>query len=127
MSDEANRRAAERMWEALQRGDVDAAAEFYQDDAVQEWPQSGERIVGRDNILAVYRNYPAEVQMALRRILGSGDVWIGETTIDYGQGDPPWNSVSIVELRDGKIARQTDYFGEPFQAPEWRSQWVERM
>jgi hypothetical protein len=34
---------------------------------------------------------------------------------------------SIIEFRDGKIVKQTDYFGSPFEAPAWRAQWIERM
>ena len=34
--------------------------------------------------------------------------------------------VSILELRDGKVVRETDYYAQPFQAPAWRAAWVER-
>jgi hypothetical protein len=63
----------------------------------------------------------------LRRILKPGDAWVIEGTIDYGDGVPV-SAVSIIELgADGKIVRETDYFANPFPAPEWRKQYRENM
>ncbi len=105
--------------------------EMAADNMVQEWPQSGERIRGKENIQAVNENYPASTgtnpKAALRRILEPGEAWVIESTIDYGDGTPV-SLVSIVEMGDdGKIAHQTDYFANPFPAPEWRKKWVEQM
>ena len=116
-------------------GDMEAMAkaqyEMAADDIVQEWPQSGERIRGKDNIRAVNENYPAgsgtTPSATLRRVLEPGQAWVIESTIDYGDGVPVSN-VSIIETgADGKVVRQTDYFANPFPAPEWRRQWVEQM
>jgi hypothetical protein len=106
-------------------------SEMASDDIVQEWPQSGERIRGRDNVLAVNQNYEGATgtapSMTLRRIVKPGQAWVVEGTIDYGDGTPV-SIVSILETdADGKITRQTDYFANPFDAPEWRRQWVEQM
>jgi hypothetical protein len=106
-------------------------ADLASDDMVQEWPQSGERIRGLRNIVAVNENYEAATgaapKLTLRRIVPPGDAWIAEGTIDYGDGTPI-SLVSILEVGpDGKISRETDYFANPFEAPEWRRQWVERM
>jgi hypothetical protein len=107
-----------------------ATREMAAEDMVQEWPQSGERIRGRDNIAAVNENYPAgsgtSPKASLRRILEPGQAWVIESVIDYGDGVPV-SAVSIIETKDGKIVRQTDYFANPFEAPAWRSQWVEKM
>ena len=123
--DDQNRKAIERYLQAAQDGDLSAMADAYHEDAVQEWPQSGERIVGRPNIMSVTANYPGLPKASVRRIVGSGDLWITEITLDYGGAR--YQAVSILEMRDGKIARETDYFAEPFDAPPWRAQWVERM
>lgn len=109
---------------------ADAQYEIAADDMVQEWPQSGERIVGRDNIKAVNDNYPASTgnapTAALRRIIKPGEAWIIESTIDYGDGVPV-SLVSIIEMNaEGKVSRETDYFASPFPAPEWRKPWVEQ-
>jgi hypothetical protein len=113
--------------EALARAQYEMAA----DDVIQEWPQSGERIRGRDNIAAVNQNYPTgsgtTPKGSLRRILKPGEAWVIEGTIDYGDGVPV-STVSIIETgAEGKVVHQTDYFANPFEAPAWRSQWVERM
>jgi hypothetical protein len=113
--------------EQLARSQYEMAA----DEIVQEWPQSGERIRGKDNIRAVNENYPASTgtnpKAALRRILEPGEAWVVESTIDYGDGTPV-SMVSIIETgADGKVIRETDYFANPFAAPDWRKKWVEQM
>jgi hypothetical protein len=116
-------------------GDVQELArripEMASEDMIQEWPQSGERIRGRDNIVAVNEHYEGATgtapKLTLRRIVKPGQAWVAEGTIDYGDGTPV-SVVSILETdADGKIMRETDYFANPFEAPEWRRQWVEQM
>ena len=120
-----NRATMERTIDAIFRGDWDTAGQAMAEDSVVEWPQSGERIVGRDACLNVFRNYPGSgPTYTLKRIIGGPDVFIIEALSDYS-GDI-FHFTSIVEFRDGKIARQTDYWAAPFEAPGWRSQWVQR-
>src|SRR4051812_14979743 len=105
--------------------ELSAAAEYdlRSDDYVMEMPQSGERIVGRDNMRAFQEAYPNPPQIELRRIIGDGEVFVVEGRSDYG------NEVScvadIVEFRDGKIVRETRYYAAPFDPPAWRAAWVE--
>jgi hypothetical protein len=94
---------------------------------VQEWPQSGERIVGRDNAVAINQNFPGGLPtMRFRRTLAGGDLAVLEVELTYADGSR-YLGVSVIELRDGKAVKETDYFAQPFPAPEWRAQWVERM
>lgn len=117
---------AEKLWAALDASDWERAAELLHDDFVQEWPQSGERIVGRDNSMAINRDFPGGLPtMNIRRALGSGDLEVLEVELTYADGSR-YFGVSVLELREGKVVKETDYFGEPFPAPEWRAQWVER-
>ena len=48
-----------------------------------------------------------------------------EVTLNYG--GQVYQGVSIFEFRDSKIVKETDYFAQPFEAPQWRARWVERM
>jgi hypothetical protein len=100
------------------------------DDFVEEWPQSGERIVGLEAYRKINEGYEAATgtspKMAVRRISGSGDLYVVEGTIDYGDGVPV-SYVGIAEFRDGKVAKLTEYFANPFEAPAWRAGMVERM
>ena len=90
--------------------------------AVLEFPQSGERFEGVPNFREWRRNYPAEVDLEIRRVRGGGDVWTAEVAVRYDGG--PWNyGVSIHEFRGDKIARETIYYAEAFEAPEWRARW----
>ena len=134
MGEHENRQTIERLKSAINSGDFMAMAaiadEVYAEDVVQEWPQSGERISGLASLKGVNDNYPAmtgtQPKISLRRVLGAGDIWLAESTVDYGNGVPvSW--VAILEFRDGKIVKQTDYFADPFEAPAWRAQWVQQM
>jgi ketosteroid isomerase-like protein len=118
---------AEAVWKALGAGDWEAAKGLLHDDYVQEWPQSGERIVGRDNAIAINQQFPGGLpSMRFHRTLAGGDLAVLEVELTYGDGSR-YLGVSVIELRDGKVVRETDYFAQPFQAPQWRAQWVERM
>lgn len=103
--------------------------EYGADDFVQEWPQSGERLSKAASI-QMGEKYPEMTgktpSFKYRRMLGGGNIFVVEGTIDYGDGVPV-SYVSIGELRDGKIARVTDYFANPFEAPAWRADFVEKM
>jgi hypothetical protein len=125
MSDADTRAKLDRHWQTAGLKDQQAAHEIYHDDCVVEWPQSGERIRGKDNLQVLRTAYPAQLEFHVRRILGSGDLWVTEYVIAY-DGDPV-HVVSIMEFRDGLVARETHYFGDPFEAPAWRAEWVERM
>src|SRR6187402_384815 len=97
---------------AIAGKDEVAAAEIFADDAILEWPQSGERIRGKPQIIALHEATPVAVDIAVRRIIGSGDVWVTEATISY-DGASSTKAVFIMEFRDGEVVRETDYFGEP--------------
>ena len=118
---------AEAVWRALGAGDWAAASGYLGEDFVQEWPQSGERIVGRDNAIAINQNFPGGLpSMRFRRTLAGGDLAVLEVELTYADGSR-YLAVSVLELHDGKIVKETDYFAQPFQAPQWRAQWVQRM
>ena len=107
----------------------DAEYEIRHEDYVMEMPQSGERIRGRENMrqfqeaFADHSNPPT---IRLRRVVVRKGLWILEGVNDYGEGQV-FTVVAIFELRDGKVWRDTRYYAEPFEAPEWRAQLVERM
>ncbi|HEY1803406.1 MAG TPA: nuclear transport factor 2 family protein [Terracidiphilus sp.] len=124
--EEQNRAALMAHWIASAAGDVNAEHDIYHDDAICDYPQSGERICGRNNLQALRSHHPGKPSgFNVRRIQGSGDLWLTEYTIVY-QGAPMF-TVSIMEFRDGKVMHETQYFAGPFEAPAWRSQWVQQM
>jgi len=126
MISESNRRLLDEHFAALERGDFDAVADSITDDFVQEWPQSGERVRGKEACMNIFRNYPGGGPSArLRRVSGEGDLIVAEVDMEYGGKST--HMVAILELHGGKISRETDYWADPFPAPEWRSQWVERI
>jgi ketosteroid isomerase-like protein len=125
VTEQENRRVVERLIDALNGGRVEEMDDLFHDDAVMEYPQSGERIVGAENRRGVYGNFPGLPTIAPRELRAAGDLVVAEATLTYG-GDARYESVFVFELRDGRIARETAYWSEPFEAPEWRAQWVER-
>lgn len=102
--------------------DPDLAHAMYHDDAVLEFPQSGERFVGVENFREWRSNYPASTRFELREIRGRDDLWVAEVSISYDQG-PANFGVTILELQGGKIARESIYVAEGWEPPEWRAQW----
>jgi hypothetical protein len=120
------REALDRHWTASATGDQDAEHEIYQDDVIVDYPQSGERIRGRHKVQALRSGHPDRPSgFDVRRIVGEGNFWVTEYVITYiGRRV---NTVSIMEFQAGKVVRETQYFAEPFEAPAWRAQWVERM
>ena len=96
--------------------------DMYADDAVLEFPQSGERFEGVVNIREWRSRVPEPATFDIRRIRGASDIWVAEMVVHYGDAEPR-HGVDVLEIRNGKIVRETVYVGEPFDAPEWRAQW----
>ncbi len=121
-----NEKVIERLIECINGKKVQVMDELFHDDAVMDWPQSSERIVGADNRRAIYGAFPALPTITPRRMISQGDLVVAEASLDYG-GGAVYKAVFIFEFRDGKIAKETAYWSEPFEAPDWRTKWVEKM
>ena len=121
MDDQAIRAALERHWSDI--NDQETVHEIYHDDVVLEFPQGGERLVGRTNVRTMREVYPSTLTFTINRMRGSGELWVTEGLITYD--GKPMNTVTIMEFRDGKVAHETIYFGDPWEPPAWRAQWVE--
>jgi hypothetical protein len=110
MREKQIREALNKHWHASAAGDASAEHDIYDDDAICDYPQSGERILGRSNLQALRSHHPGRPSgFTVRRIPGKGDLWITEYTITY-QGRPAY-TVSIMEFRNGKVVHETQYFG----------------
>jgi len=123
--DQEIRAALDQHWAASDANDCETEHRIYLDDAVLDYPQSGERTRGRRNIQGQRASQPSKKRFTVRRIIGSGDLWVTEFILTY-DGKPSY-TVSIMEFRGDKVARETQYFADPFVAPASRAQWVERM
>ena len=117
---------AERIRKCFEDEDWSRLKDLYHEDAVQEWPQSGERFVGRDNILAVAQGYPDLPEIKGFRVVAETDeLAVTELLLDYG--GRPYRAIGITEVEDEQIRKRTEYFSEPFEAPRSRSKWAEKM
>jgi hypothetical protein len=123
--DQEIRAALDQHWAASDANDFETEHLIYREDAVLDYPQSGERTRGRHNIQCQRAGQPNKKQFTVRRIIGSGDLWVTELTLTY-DGKPSY-TVSIMEFKSDKVTRETQYFADPFPAPAFRAQWVERM
>ena len=120
------REALDSHWRASAAGDANTEHDIYDDDAICDYPQSGERILGRSNLQALRSHHPGKPSgFKVKRILGKGDLWVTEYSIAYQERTA--FTVSIMEFRNGKVVHETQYFADPFEAPAWRSQWVQRI
>jgi hypothetical protein len=123
MNDGETRAALERHWAASDADDFAAEHEIYGEDAVLHYPQSGERIRGRRKIQESRTVQPSRKRFAVQRIIGGGDLWVSELLLTYDGA--PFYTVSIMEFSDGKVARETQYFGDPFKPGPSRAHLVE--
>jgi hypothetical protein len=144
MNEPSSREIVERYVEAMGGRDVGAIPEVLAQDVVEDYPQSGERIVGLDNWLAIITHWPESeaLHTHIDRLVGSEDRWVmgpsWQLTRVVGTGDQfwaaghvtypdgsTWHIVQLLEVRNGKIARMTSYFGQPFPAADWRRPYVQ--
>jgi hypothetical protein len=125
MSDQEIREALSQHWAASDSGDFATEHDIYHDDALLDYPQSRERIRGRVNIQTTRTLQPNKKRFAVHRMMGSGDLWITELVLTYDAR--PFYTVSIMEFRGVKVAHETQYFADPFEAWEGRKKWVESM
>jgi hypothetical protein len=131
--------------DALTRWDFDALGKLRHDDWSALWPQSGEVVRSNEADRQIATGYPGGTpQLVGSRLVGSqdrwltsplggayrvsgdGDSWWAEWRMSYPDGRT-WFTITLVELRDAKIWRETVYWAEPFDAPEWRRDFVDRL
>ena len=126
MSEARNRATIEALVAAINARDLHALDRVFTEDVVMEWPQSGERIRGGKNRREIYGRMPSLPRVTPRRTSGSGDTWVLEASLDYGDGEP-YMAVFIFQMREGRIAQEIAYWSRPFPAPEWRMPWIETI
>src|ERR1700693_3523634 len=117
--DDRTRARIEEHWKASESGDLATEHAIYAEDAILDYPQSGERFRGRSKIQAQRGGHPAERHFTILRIRGGGNLWLSECVITY-DGAPTY-SVSIMEFTDDLVTHETQYFADPFKAAPWRA------
>jgi SnoaL-like domain len=117
--------AIEAHWQASEAGDTEVEHALYAEDAILDYPQSGERFRGRTTIAAQRGGHPADRHFTVLRIVGDGNLWVSECIITY-DGAPTY-SVSVMEFVQQNVVHETQYFADPFSAPAWRTALAEPM
>lgn len=128
MSEAQNGAVLDRLYGEVwlaQKPNFDVMDDVFAEDAVVEYPQSGERFCGRANIRAAEENYPGLPDVSIRRKIVASDVAVVETDLNY-DGER-YQEVSIFEFRGGRISQLVQYFPAPFDAPDSRAQWAEKV
>ena len=121
----ANEKVVNRLIACINDRQVAVMDELFHDDAVMHWPQSGELVRGAENRRGIYNAFPQLPTITPRRLTSGGHLVVAEALLDYG--GPQYETVFIFEFREGKIAKETAYWSEAFDAPQWRAQWVEKI
>jgi SnoaL-like domain len=124
VGEENDREAAERYFRAFERWDLETVEALIARDAVEGRPQSGERFVGRANIVGMLHALPREPEIRWRSIRGGGHAWVAEGIVDYGEG--PVHLIGTAEFEDGKMVRADYYFAYPFEPADWRVPFAEK-
>jgi len=121
-----SKQVVRNFWEAMQSNDFRRAGDLLHDDYLLEWPQSGERIRGRENFVAVNENYPAQGrwEFKIHRIIAEAEEVVSD--IEVTDGVVVARVITFSTVREGRILRQTEFWPDTFEAAPWRAQWVER-
>ena len=121
-----NKQILENFWATMETNDFHVASQLLHDDYALDWPQSGERILGRENFAAINTNYPAEGKwhFEINHIVAEGDVVV--TDVSVTEGKITGRAITFSTIRDGKIWKQVEFWPDPFEAPAWRAQWVQK-
>lgn len=127
MNHEAAKQIVERFWIAMQMNDFEAAGKFLHDDYILEWPQSGERMRGRENFVAVNENYPAHGrwEFTVHRLLAEGSEVVSD--VEVTDGVVRGRAITFSTVQDGRILFQVEFWPDPHDPPDWRKEWVEKM
>lgn len=122
-----SKQVLENFWEAMKTNDFYAVAELLHNDYILEWPQSGERIRGRENFAALNTHYPAHGtwRFAINQIVVEGDLVVTDVMVTDGLRTD--RAITFSTVQGGKILKQVEFWPEPFEAPAWRAQWVEKL
>jgi hypothetical protein len=125
MSEHTNSEAAETLFAAWERWDLEAIESLVAVDAIDRRPQSGERFIGRANIMAMYHEVPGPPDITWRSIRGGPEVWVAQGVVEYGEG--PVHLIGIVAFADGSVIEADYYFADPFEPPAERARWADRQ
>ena len=122
-----NKQIVEKFWETMATNDYYAVAKLLHEDYLLEWPQSGERILGRENFAAINTYYPSEGkwEFSINRMVVEENVVVTDVSVTDGKQKD--RAITFSTIRNGKIWRQVEFWPESFEAPAWRSQWVEKI
>ena len=126
MTARKNRKTIEKFVDCLNNHNMEDFYELFHDDYIEEYPQSGERIRGKDNLRKVYENFKDLPEVKAYSLECSGNLGVLEMLLDYPQGGT-YNACEIIKFKNGKITHLKAYFAQPFEAADWRSEWVEMM
>lgn len=115
----------EQYWALMATNDFNAVGVILADDFVLEWPQSNERIRGRENYAAMNAAYPAagRWEFLVHRIVGGDGQAVSDVTVTDGSRLD--RAISFFSVAYGKILRIVEFWPEPYPAPEHRRRFVE--
>ena len=117
----------EEFWRLMKTNDFRSVGSVLSDDFVLEWPQSNERIRGRDNYTAMNEQYPAHGrwQFTINRIVGNESEAVSDVLVT--DGVQKGRAITFFSIRDEKIAKMIEFWPEPFPARDDRKHLVEQI
>ena len=114
-----------KLWDLFDKRQFAEARPLLDEEFVCVWPQSRELIRGADNFIVLNENYPGEWIIDCKRIVNGGKEVVSE--VKHTCGEKIVYATSFFEIENGKIVKMTEYWSEPYDAPDWRAEWVEKI
>lgn len=114
-------------WQAMESNDFAAASQWLSEDFELVWPQSAERIRGRENFAALNSHYPAKGrwQFSIERIVSQGEQVVTDVCVTDGERQD--RAITFHTVQGERITKQIEYWPENYPAPEWRAKWVDSI
>ena len=110
----------------MQTNDFRLASKFLHDNYILDWPQSGERVLGPANFVAINEHYPAQGrwEFTVHALIAEGNQVVSDVTVT--DGTITGRAITFSTIQDGTILRQTEFWPDPFEPPGWRALWAEK-
>lgn len=117
-----NKNLVKQLWSFFSDQKWKKSKDLFHSEFMAEWPQSKERFVGVDSFIDMNAAYPGNHKIEILQLVSTENTVVSSVYIHADTGQKAF-ATSFFEIKDNKIWKLTEFWGEPYTAPEWRRQY----